>query len=141
MQEKSLYADVDYSRGQINPRKEKELFITRLFRNLAYFLFFASLTVDYVYTSYTSYVDQLWDVFISCNVSYLLLLLFMSCEDPVFMFIFVIGFIGARCYTISLHQKYPVKWVVNPAQSSLYSLIFFFGFFILDQIVELWKSD
>lgn len=28
-------------------------------------------------------------------------------------------FIGARCYTISLHQKYPVKWVVNPAQSSV----------------------
>ncbi|KAK8801625.1 hypothetical protein WA588_005911, partial [Blastocystis sp. NMH] len=140
LQEEAVYADINYMKGQVNPNKEKELFITRLLRNFAYFLFIITLAIDFVYTAYTSYEDKLWDVFTSCNVSYLMLLLCLSCDDPVAMFLFATAFIGTRFYTILLHQKYPIHWKVSPVKMSKYSLIFFFGFFLLDQGIEIAKS-
>ena len=140
LQEKSLYADIDYTRGKVNVKREKEYFLTRLLRNLMFFLFAASLIVDFVYTAYTSYEDKLWDVFTCCMISYFFLLLFSACESPVAMVIFVFCFLFGRSYTILLREKYETIWKINPASYSFYSLLFFLAFILIDQLIEICKA-
>lgn len=97
------------------------MFITRLLRNLAYFLFILTLAIDFVrpstwphtqvYTTYTSYEDKLWDVFTSCNVSYLMLLLCLSCDNPVAMFLFAtaVGSMRPLLPSLSGHASIPSR--------------------------------